>query len=91
MMAKTFVISGAELDYLQESLEIVLQDYEGDYFNGADHDTPEEWQAFRAWYLGLIRMYLRLTERAAYLGPRFSWNADGPLDVGSGHEVKEVD
>lgn len=86
-MPEAFTVSGAELDYLREALELALGDYEDDYLNQDNHDSPEDWVVFRSWYVGVAGMYARLTGHP-FVGPMYEWDGNGPHERARGGQVR---
>lgn len=79
-MPEALALSGAELDYAIEAFELVLADYEDDYWEVSVHDSPEDWVAMRTWYSGVAGIYKRATGRR-FRGVRAEWDGDGPHDL----------
>lgn len=69
----------SEVRAVAEALELVLGDYEDEYFNLENHDSPEDWVMFREQYREWAATYVKLAGRP-FQGARCWWDVEGPHD-----------
>jgi hypothetical protein len=74
------VLGSEEVRATVEALELVLGDYEGQYWEADGHDSPEEWIIARSQYTEWVALYRKFTGRS-WLGHHHQWDATGPHEL----------
>jgi hypothetical protein len=74
------VLGPQEVQTAVEALELVLGDYEEQYWDSSSHDSPEEWIIARDQYTEWVALYRKFTGRS-WLGHRHQWDATGPHEL----------